>query len=312
MANTNDLIIPTIDRRTVSASQISASQRPAIHEVHPTFLEQFMACPYKAHDNSATEVSDTGRNAFYEWDITEQLLTAYQYWEKLGDEVLRNFWNSTEFPTFSRLQKHAQNRKDYLAQSPKDIQERFPLFTQKRMSVRILMDSDQNANSLNVTSYHEFYLTWTADRVYSDYTIADCKTAKSKRWKNEPDFRLQWRLYPRMRRVTSNLPQLKKSDTFNFTYYVFTKQVTPQLQVINLNYTYEDAERLVFHLLSEYVKAYDNDEREPKKCLWCKWCPLRTQCPRYGEDWLSSFATADEKPWAYNNSSSSEEWEWRF
>ncbi len=70
-----------------------------------------------------------------------------------------------------------------------------------------------------------------------------------------------------MRKVTSNLPQFRKRDDFDFTYFVFTKQVTPQLQVINLNYKYEDSERLIFHLLSEYIKACDNDQREPKKCL---------------------------------------------
>lgn len=288
----NDLIIPTIDWRTTHPESTDF----ATHEIHPTALEQFMTCPYKFNANiihTQEPIADTWRNAFYEWDITEQLMTAYQYGEKLWDEVLRNFGNSTEFPFYSRLQKHAQNWKEYLSKAPISIQERYPLFTQKRMTVRILMDADQNANNIDLPAYHEFYLTWTADRVFSDYTIADCKTAKSKRWKNEADFRLQWRLYPWMRRITSNLPQLKRNDNFSFAYYVFTKQVTPQLQVINLNYKYEDSERLIFHLLSELVKSYDNDQREPKKCLACKWCPLRTQCPRYAEDWMAWFTTSD-------------------
>ena len=87
-----------------------------------------------------------------------------------------------------------------------------------------------------------------------------------------------------MRRTVSHLPSLKNKDTFKFTYYVFTKQVTPQLQVIELEYNYEDSERLIFHLLNEYIHAYDEDNREPKKCLACKRCPLRTTCPRYAED----------------------------
>ena len=78
--------------------------------------------------------------------------------------------------------------------------------------------------------------------------------------------------------------------------------MTPQLQVIPLSYSYEDSERLIFHLLHEYVKAYDEDNREPKKCLACKRCPLRTQCPLYGEDWMASF-TSDE---------TSQDEEWRF
>lgn len=291
-------MIPQIDRRTKSATD------PLIHDVHPTNLEQFMKCPYQYHVSDRPELFPdvkfgtplTAREAFYEWDITEQLMTAYQYWEKLWDQVLMNFWNSTEFPLYQRLQKHAQNWKEYVSNADINIQQRFPLFTQKRMSLDILMDS-------NIPDkYHEFHLVWTADRVYSDYTIADCKTAKSKRWKNEADFRLQWRLYPRMWRETSHLPSLKNKDTFDFTYYVFTKQVTPQLQIIPLTYSYEDSERLIFHLLHEYAKAYDEDAREPKKCLWCKRCPLRQQCPLYAEDWMASFTTPD----------TSEDTEWRF
>ena len=293
------MIIPTIDRRTKNLTQLDF----ITHEVHPTTLEQFMKCPYQYYVAEHPELfpdlkfgtSETARDAFYEGDITEQLLTAYQYWDKLGDEVLKNFWNSTEFATFSRLKKHTENWKQYLASQSQAISDRFPLFTQKRMSLRILMDWTNKP--------HEFYLTWTADRVYSDYTIADCKTAKSKWWKNEPDFRLQRRLYPRMWRQTSNLPQLKKRDDFDFTYYVFTKQVTPQLQVINLNYKYEDSERLVFHLLTEYKSAYDNDQREPKKCLGCKWCPLRNQCPLYWDDWLASFNTKQTQESINSNSS---------
>ena len=227
----NTTIIPTIDWRTHSYDL-----EPIVHELHPTGLEQLMACPYKFH---------------------------------MSDQP--------------------------------SIQNRFPLFTQKRMSLIILMDWENR--------YHEIHLTWTADRVYSDWTIADCKTAKSKWWKNEPDFRLQWRLYPRMRRTVSHLPSLKNKDTFKFTYYVFTKQVTPQLQVIELEYNYEDSERLIFHLLNEYTHAYDEDNREPKKCLACKRCPLRTTCPRYAEDWMASFSTPNP---AWEDNNNSEEWEWRF
>ena len=291
-------MIPTIDRRTIrpASNDWPIPNKPITHEIHPTSLEQFMTCPYKFHAQEHPELfpnlkfwtSETARDAFYEWDITEQLMTAYQYGEKLWDQVLTNFGNSTEFPNYQRLKKHAENRKQYIASQSQAISDRFPLFTQKRMTIRILMDK---TDAFLPQEYHEFYLSWTADRVYSDYTIADCKTSKSKWWKNEADFRLQRRLYPWMRKVTSNLPQLKKSSTFNFTYYVFTKQVTPQLQVIPLTYSYEDSERLIYHLLTEYKKAYDTDQREPKKCLWCKRCPLRQQCPLYGEDWLSSFST---------------------
>ena len=300
----NTTIIPTIDWRTHSYDL-----EPIVHELHPTWMEQFMSCPFKFHVQDRPDLfpeiqfgtPDSAREAFYEWDITEQLMTAYQYGDKLWDQVLLTFWNSTEFPTYSRLQKHAENRKEYIKKSNPSIQNRFPLFTQKRMSLIILMDGENR--------YHEIHLTWTADRVYSDWTIADCKTAKSKWWKNEPDFRLQWRLYPRMRRTISHLPSLKNKDTFKFTYYVFTKQVTPQLQVIELEYNYEDSERLIFHLLNEYVKSYDEDNREPKKCLACKRCPLRTTCPRYAEDWMASFSTPDP---AWEDNNNSEEWERRF
>lgn len=297
-----DIIVPTLDWRTITST---TTLTPITHELHPTGLEQFMACPYRFKHDSDRSTSNV-RDAFYTGDIVEQLMTAYQYGEKLGDEVLRNFWNSTEFPNYSQLRAHAENWKNYIKAAPTNVQERYPLFTQKRMTLRILMDA-QTPNPADY--YHEIYLTWTADRVYSDYSIADCKCYKQKRWKNEPDRRIQWRIYPWMWRVTSNLPQLKRSDNFSFTYYIFTKQVKPQLQVVNLNYRYEDSERLVYHMLSEYVKFYDNDVREPKKCLACKWCPLRNQCPRFAEDGLSSFTTPEP---AQEWEEYSEEWEWRF
>lgn len=297
-------IIPTIDRRTIrpATNDWSIPLQPVVHELHPTGLEWFMTCPYRyKYDNSRS--SESARDAFYTWDIAEQLMTAYQYWDKLGDEVLRIFWNSTEFPDYQMLYQFAKLWKD----APQEYRERYPIFTQKRMTLRILMD---RTDPFLPQSYHEIYLTWTADRVFSDFSIWDCKTAKSKRWKNEPDFKLQWRIYPRMRRQVSNLPSLTKSDTFKFTYFVWTKQKTPQLQIIPLEYKYEDSERLVYHLLSEYVKAYDNDEFNPKKCLACKWCALRHQCPLYGEDWMSSFASPNPTPESNNNNS--EKWEWRF
>ena len=310
-------MIPTIDRRTtnINSDDLSSSVQ---HDLHPTSLEQFMACPFKFHVQEHPELfpnfqnlfgtSIAWREAFYEWDITEQLMTAYQYWNKLWDQVLINFWNSTEFPLYQRLKKHADNRKEFMNSNdtPKEIKERYPLFTQKRMTLDVLMDADNSEYNHSYKS-HEIHLVWTADRVYSDYTIADCKTSKSKWWKNEPDFRLQWRLYPWMRRQTSNLPQLKNSPNFTFTYFVFTKQVTPQLQIIPLTYSYEDSERLIFHLLHEYVKAYDNDNRQPKKCLWCKWCPLRTQCPLYWEDWMASTTNTDTTLDDENDNT-----EWRF
>ena len=305
-----DIIVPTLDWRT-TATQSTSTTTPVTHELHPTGLEQFMACPYrfKYEGESGTRSTSNVRDAFYTGDIVEQLMTAYQYGEKLWDEVLRNFWNSTEFPNYSQLRAHAENWKNYIKAAPKEIQERYPLFCQKRMTLRVLMDAQ---TPIPADYYHEIYLTWTADRVYSDYSIADCKCYKQKRWKNEADFRIQWRIYPWMRRVTSNLPQLKKKDDFDFTYYIFTKQSRPQLQVVNLNYKYEDSERLVYHMLSEYVKFYDNDEREPKKCLACKWCPLRNQCPRYAQDWMTSFTATADPETANDNDSSSEEWEWRF
>lgn len=296
----NETFIPTIDWRT---KNINTDATPAIHELHPTWMEQFMKCPYQYHVADRPELFPdvnfwttlSTREAFYTWDIVEQLMTAYQYGEKLWDEVLRNFENSTEYPIYSQLKAHAENWKNYIKDAPQNIKERYPLFTQKRMTLRILMDADQTANSLSVPAYHEIYLTWTADRVYSDYTIADCKCYKQKWWQNEPDRRLQWRLYWWMRKQVSNLPQLKKRNDFDFTYYIFTKQVHPQLQVVNLNYKYEDSERFVFHILNEYIKAYDNDNRDPKKCLWCKRCALRQQCPRYWEDWMSSFWTTKDE-----------------
>lgn len=245
--------------------------------IHPTELESFMSCPYRYHtetspmsqSTSSQSQSLSSQEAFYNGDIVEQLMTAYQYNQKLWDQVRAYFNSSMEFPLLKQLKSHRQNRLDLMSdpKTPQEWKDRYPLFTQKRMTVHIKFK--------NIT----YILVWTADRVYSDYSIADCKTAKAKRWKNEPDFKLQWRIYPRMRREISKHPKLTQSDTFTFTYFVFTKQVTPQLQIIPLTYKYEDSERIIYHLLNEYTNCYNTDTRPAKKCLWCRRCPLADKCP---------------------------------
>jgi hypothetical protein len=82
-----DIIVPTLDWRTITST---TTLTPITHELHPTGLEQFMACPYRFKHDSDRSTSNV-RDAFYTGDIVEQLMTAYQYGEKLGDEVLRNF-----------------------------------------------------------------------------------------------------------------------------------------------------------------------------------------------------------------------------
>lgn len=250
--------------------------------LHPTELEKFMVCPAD-HDitqhnqdtasNWQSQVPDyNAQNIFIEWDITEQLMTAYQYWPRLGDTVLAYFMDSTEFPQMSRLKAHAKNWKDYINTEGAGIPtDRFPLFTQKRMTLNIL----------TLLQWHTFCwtLVWTADRVYNDYTIADCKTASHKRGTRDHEFKLQWRLYPRMRKQLSGIPA--DSTTFHFTYYVFTKQVTPQLQVINLSGSYEDSERLLQSLLNEYAQCIIDNDRPAKKNLACRRCKSKPQCPLY-------------------------------
>jgi len=55
-------IIPTIDWRTHSYDL-----EPIVHELHPTGLEQLMACPYKFHmSDQLPPPADSAREAFYE------------------------------------------------------------------------------------------------------------------------------------------------------------------------------------------------------------------------------------------------------
>lgn len=61
------MLIPTIDRRTTRPSDIT----PIIHELHPTGLETFMACPYKFHiqqtrSDMLPATAENARDAFYE------------------------------------------------------------------------------------------------------------------------------------------------------------------------------------------------------------------------------------------------------
>lgn len=276
-------------------------------DIHPTWLESFMSCPYKYHVQNDLDMqkklnlspnvfksTKESRDIFYTWDLVEQVMTAYQYGDKLWDEVLKHFWNSTETwdnEWYIMMRSHAKLWKDYINNLPQDqqyIKDRYPLFTQKRMTLRILMNAPQDINSINSKSLYEIYIVWTADRVYSDYTIADCKSAKQKRWKNDVDYKLQCHIYPRMLKQISNHPSIKNKEDFRFTYYIFTKQKTPQLQVINFDWKYDNSERLVYHILSEYVKAHSSWNREPKKWLQCRRCPLRKVCPNYCEDWMAS------------------------
>lgn len=93
--------IPTIDWRSPRTATTTDEIKTITHDLHPTGLEQFMTCPFKfdvqanpekyTHLDITFGTPATAREAFYEGDITEQLMTAYQYGEKLGDEVLRNF-----------------------------------------------------------------------------------------------------------------------------------------------------------------------------------------------------------------------------
>lgn len=275
-----------------------------MYTIHPTELEQFMKCPWAFHHSQDPNAVQSDSNPdklelasklaiFQEGDITEQLMTAYQYGPKLGDKVLQYFMESKEFPHLSRLKAHAQNRKDYLKQFPQDhpVNTRFPLFTQKRMHLlnNIQLMSDQ---STSIT----FDLTGTADRVYSDGTIADCKTASRKRSPTDPTYKLQRRLYPLMwyknagpqhslrHQHPSPTPQPSITPgSFQFTYYVFTKQVTPQLQVIPLTGTYEDSERLLNSLLTELARCIVDNDWPAKKNLACKRCDYRTECPLYAQ-----------------------------
>lgn len=263
-----------------------------MYTIHPTELEQFMKCPRAFHHSQDPNTAQPDNNPdklaiFQEGDITEQLMTAYQYGTRLGDQVLAYFMDSREFTNLSRLKAHAQNRKDYLKQFPQDhpVNTRFPLFTQKRMHLLSTIQLDPLAKSNTIT----FDLTGTADRVYSDGTIADCKTASRKRSLTDPTYKLQRRLYPLMRYKNAG-PQHSlwrqppiTPGSFQFTYYVFTKQVTPQLQVIPLTGTYEDSERLLNSLLTELARCIVDHDWPAKKNLACKRCDYRTECPLYAQ-----------------------------
>lgn len=232
-------------------------------ELHITGLETFMKCPYK----SRFQWPIKNVEALYEWDISEQLLTNYLYWPKLWDEVLKHFGNSKEFPHFNRLKKHAENFKKTLSEDSR--KDRYPIFTQKKMKIKVIY------------APYIIYLVWTADRIFNDYHMTDCKTSANKWQEKDLDWKLQWRIYPWMLRYTawSHVHPTLAEDTFSFTYFIFTKQVTPQLQILQPTARYSEVQWLVEYLIIKYMDSVINNKREPRKCLDCKRCDCRTTCP---------------------------------
>lgn len=235
-----------------------------IIELHPTGLETFMKCAYRFKFDSPPK---SAQEIFYEGDISEQLLTNYLYGEKLGDEWLAHFGKAKEFPNYTRLKAHAENLKKKL--SEEERKDKYPLFVQKRMRVRIIY------------APYEIHLVGTADRIFNDYHVGDCKTSKQKRSEKSLDMKLQRRLYPWMLRFISgvHVHDTLKSDEFSFTYFIFTKQVTPQLQILQPSAKYSEVESLLEYLIIKYIEAYESDVRAPNKTRECRFCSLKDICP---------------------------------
>lgn len=233
-------------------------------EIHVTELESFLKCEYKY---KYWKWFNWNPDVLYEWDISEQLLTQTLYWKKLSDVVLRHFANSKEFPNYSRLQAHADNLNELLSQP--EWKERFPIFTQKRM--KIIIDY----------APYRFHLIWTADWIFDNYVIADCKTSANKWYPKDAEYKLQWKLYPRMLKQITGF--FKWQSDFEFVYFIFTKQKTAQLQIMRLKWDYEDSENLLKYILSRLSDSIYNNSRDPKRCLDCRRCPLKSTCPLWSD-----------------------------
>lgn len=124
-----------------------------------------------------------------------------------------------------------------------------------------------------------FIVLWTPDVVRSDYMMSDFKTSKNKRAVTKPNFEIQCRWYPWMLKLITRHPKLMESDDYKFEYIVFTKQVTPQMQVLTYEWKYTESESLMLHLLNVYRQSLLSAPK-PKKNLWCeKGCSLKATCP---------------------------------
>lgn len=73
-----------------------------------------------------------------------------------------------------------------------------------------------------------------------------------------------------------------------FDYIIFTKHVTPRLQVLKYKCDWVEVNEFIKKLVTDYCFAYSNNMWNPKICPSCFYCPLKTTCP------LKQLGTFDE------------------
>lgn len=130
-------------------------------------------------------------------------------------------------------------------------------------------------------------LEGTMDAIARDhngnYTLIDFKTSKAERKPEQYEAKLQKFIYPWL------LSRLVGEDMVkSFDYIIFTKHVTPRLQILKYEVNREEVNKTLKDLLTDYCEAYDTNMWNPKICTSCFFCPLKTTCP------LKQLGTFDE------------------
>lgn len=121
-------------------------------------------------------------------------------------------------------------------------------------------------------------LEGTIDAICKDsngwFRLIDFKTSKAE-WKPETyDNKIQKFIYPRL------LAQMVGEDRVTgFDYLIFTKHVTPRLQVLKYDVDRIAVNQFMKDTLSSYCFALKNSMRNPKVCQVCFFCPVKDTCP---------------------------------
>ena len=115
------------------------------------------------------------------------------------------------------------------------------------------------------------------------YTLIDFKTSKAERKPEQYEAKLQKFIYPWL---LSKIVAEEMVDGFD--YIIFTKHVTPRLQILKYKCNRDEINALMKGLISDYCFALKNNQWNPKICTSCFFCPLKTTCP------LKQIGTFDE------------------
>jgi len=236
-------------------------------QVRTTELESFHTCAFK-HKFAKQDFSNNDALLF--GSLTHAVLQAYFFkpeaWYDTLDILCRGY------------EDRCKNIRDYIILTDANrLREQYSLIcSEYQVVVEIEMGS------------HLVILSGTIDAISKEpnngpYTLIDFKTSKAE-WKPEQfDAKMQKFIYPWL------LSKLVWEEMVKgFDYIIYTKHVTPRLQVLKYQCNRQEIEDLIKTILTDYTHALKTNMWNPKICTSCFFCPLKTTCP------LKQLGTFDE------------------